>query len=126
MGGLNAADVSVAAIDAIEGNHAHPLGRLPQAIHDATAVVLGSRAFVFGGGTGETGTDAIRSVDAGGAVADGAAGAAEAAARSPCVSGRGIDSGSATGAAPSLTGRSSEPAGPCDTAAASGARISTF
>jgi len=69
MGGLNAADVSVAAIDAIERNRAHPLGRLPQAIHDATAVVLGSRAFVFGGGTGETGTDAIRSVDAGGAVA---------------------------------------------------------
>lgn len=62
MGGLDAADTSVTTIDVIERDRARPLGRLPQAIHDAPAVALGPKAYVFGGGTGETGTAAIRSV----------------------------------------------------------------
>ena len=69
MGGLDASDVSVSSIVALRGSQERTLGRLPQALHDAAAVTLGPRAYLFGGGTGETGTDSIVEIDSTGTAA---------------------------------------------------------
>src|SRR5438105_14352438 len=72
MGGLDSTDVSAASIVEVVGSQERTIGQLPQPIHDAAAVTLGGRAYVFGGGTGESGSDSITAVDsAGGAVPGG-------------------------------------------------------
>ncbi len=64
-GGLDAADVSVSSILTVDGSQARPIGRLPVALHDAPAVAIGSRVYLFGGGDGVSEHDAILEVDAG-------------------------------------------------------------
>jgi YVTN family beta-propeller protein len=51
-GGLDAADASTAAIDRLRHGRPQSLGRLPVALHDAPAVALAGRMYVFGGGDG--------------------------------------------------------------------------
>src|SRR5437667_459438 len=62
-GGLDAADASVSTITAVRGRRAQVVGNLPRPVHDAGGVALGHRAYVFGGGTGESGSDEIVAVD---------------------------------------------------------------
>jgi N-acetylneuraminic acid mutarotase len=50
IGGLSAADVSVAGIELTDGSSAHPAGALPAALHDATAASIGGQIYFFGGG----------------------------------------------------------------------------
>ena len=68
IGGLDSTDVSVATVLAVRGSNSSALGELPQPVHDAAGAALGRRAYVFGGGTGEVGTDTIVAVDATGQV----------------------------------------------------------
>ena len=51
-GGLDAADASSAAIERLRHGLARPLRRLPIALHDAPAVAIGGRMYLFGGGDG--------------------------------------------------------------------------
>jgi hypothetical protein len=51
LGGLDAADASVAGIVRVAPGRARADGTLPQAVHDAGAAELGGRVYMFGGGT---------------------------------------------------------------------------
>ena len=68
VGGLTAADTSSDAISVVGGGGGHLLGRLPAALHDATAVELGRSAYLFGGGDGTGQLDRILRIDASGRV----------------------------------------------------------
>ena len=52
LGGLNAADTSVADIRFVSSQGDRSRGSLPRVRHDAAAVSLGGAAYVFGGGNG--------------------------------------------------------------------------
>ncbi|MFN8110347.1 MAG: YncE family protein [Thermoleophilia bacterium] len=52
IGGLSAADTSIADIHVVHGARVGVIGRIPQAMHDAAAVMLGGTAYLFGGGDG--------------------------------------------------------------------------
>jgi Galactose oxidase, central domain len=55
IGGLSAADVSVAGIELTDGSTAHSAGALPAPLHDAAATSVGGQVYFFGGGdTGST------------------------------------------------------------------------
>jgi hypothetical protein len=51
LGGLDAADASVAGVVRVAPGRARMEATLPQAVHDAGAAALGGRVYVFGGGT---------------------------------------------------------------------------
>jgi DNA-binding beta-propeller fold protein YncE len=63
VGGLTPADVSSDAIVTATRAGSRRVGRIPRAIHDAAAVMLGRNAYVFGGGTGTAQLDTILMVD---------------------------------------------------------------
>ena len=67
VGGLTPADVSTSAISAVRTSGDRAVGRLPQALHDAAAVVLGGRVYLFGGGDGTAQHDEIQRVAPGSA-----------------------------------------------------------
>jgi DNA-binding beta-propeller fold protein YncE len=70
-GGLTPADTSSDAVATDSGSRERLLGRLPGAQHDAAAVALGDRVYVFGGGNGAAQLDHVLRVDpASGAVRD--------------------------------------------------------
>jgi DNA-binding beta-propeller fold protein YncE len=70
-GGLTPADTSTDAVAADSGARERLLSRLPDAQHDAAAVTLGGRVYVFGGGNGTAQLDHVLRVDpASGAVHD--------------------------------------------------------
>lgn len=50
LGGLTASDTSTDAISTVVGGMQRAAGRLPSPRHDAAAVTLGGRVYVFGGG----------------------------------------------------------------------------
>jgi YVTN family beta-propeller protein len=52
LGGLSASDQSMNEAVVVRRGASRDLGHLPQSLHDAPGVRLGSRLFVFGGGTG--------------------------------------------------------------------------
>jgi DNA-binding beta-propeller fold protein YncE len=65
MGGLNAADVSVADVLSVSSaGHARASGRLPAAIHDAAAATIGGTTYLFGGGDRGMTSDKIVAVGA--------------------------------------------------------------
>jgi DNA-binding beta-propeller fold protein YncE len=66
LGGLNAADTSVAEIRFVSRRRDTVRGSLPGVRHDAAAVSLGGSAYVFGGGNGPSQLDEIVRVAAGG------------------------------------------------------------
>jgi len=66
-GGLDAADQSVADVVRAAPAPARRVGALPQAFHDAGGAALGSRMYLFGGGTASGPIDAITAVDSAGA-----------------------------------------------------------
>jgi hypothetical protein len=59
LGGLDAADASVASVLRVAPGRARAIDALPQALHDAGAATLGGRVYVFGGGTPAGPTDQI-------------------------------------------------------------------
>ena len=59
LGGLNAADTSVAEIRFVSARGDTARGSLPGVRHDAAAVSLGGAAYVFGGGNGPSQLDEI-------------------------------------------------------------------
>jgi Kelch motif len=59
LGGLNAADASVASMILIDPTGARPAGRLPQALHDAAAVRIDGQVYFFGGGNAGSTSAAI-------------------------------------------------------------------
>ncbi|HSS80420.1 MAG TPA: hypothetical protein VLK24_04395 [Gaiellaceae bacterium] len=63
LGGLNAADTSVADIRFVSRRRDTVRGSLPGVRHDAAAVSLGGSAYVFGGGNGPSQLDEIVKVD---------------------------------------------------------------
>ena len=65
LGGLDAADASVANVTRVEPAPARAAGTLPQAVHDAGAAALGGRVYVLGGGTAGGAVDAIVQVGRG-------------------------------------------------------------
>jgi DNA-binding beta-propeller fold protein YncE len=70
-GGLTPADVSTDAVAADSGSRERLLSRLPGAQHDAAAVTLRGKVYVFGGGNGAAQLDHVLRVDpASGAVHD--------------------------------------------------------
>ena len=70
-GGLTPADSSTDAVAADSGSHERMLARLPGAQHDAAAVTIGGKIYVFGGGNGTAQLDHVLRVDpVGGAVQD--------------------------------------------------------
>ena len=65
IGGLNAADASVADVLSVtRSGHASASGRLPAAVHDAAAVTLGGTTYLFGGGDQGATSDRIVAVGA--------------------------------------------------------------
>jgi DNA-binding beta-propeller fold protein YncE len=66
LGGLNAADSSVAEIRAVSRRRNSMSGSLPGVRHDAAAVSIGGSAYVFGGGNGPSQLDEIVKVGPGG------------------------------------------------------------
>jgi DNA-binding beta-propeller fold protein YncE len=70
MGGLNAADASVAQVLSVtRGGHTTPSGQLPAAVHDAAAATVGTTTYLFGGGDLGATTDRIVAVGAGDRIA---------------------------------------------------------
>jgi N-acetylneuraminic acid mutarotase len=67
MGGLDAADASVASIIRVDARGARQVGALPAARHDAAAATIGRDVYVAGGGDAGTASAAILRVHAGGA-----------------------------------------------------------
>jgi hypothetical protein len=65
LGGLDAADTSVASVVRVAPGRPHGIGSLPQAVHDAGAATLGRHVYVLGGGTAAGPTDAIVEVGKG-------------------------------------------------------------
>ena len=65
LGGLDAADTSVASVTRVLPAPARDAGTLPQAVHDAGAAALGGRVYVFGGGSAAGPLDAIVQVGRG-------------------------------------------------------------
>lgn len=65
LGGLDAADTSVASVTRVQPAPARADGTLPQAVHDAGAAALGGRVYVFGGGTAAGALDSIVQVGRG-------------------------------------------------------------
>src|SRR5438067_3153287 len=63
LGGLTASDTSTDQVQIVSGKSDAARGRLPQALHDAAAVQLGSAAYLFGGGNGTAQLDSILRVD---------------------------------------------------------------
>jgi D-alanyl-D-alanine carboxypeptidase/D-alanyl-D-alanine-endopeptidase (penicillin-binding protein 4) len=63
-GGLDAADASTSSVRLIQPAAAtvSSVGSVPQAFHDGAAALIGSKMFVFGGGTTE-GTDVVQAFD---------------------------------------------------------------
>ncbi len=59
LGGLDAADASVANVTRVEPAPARAAGTLPQAVHDAGAAALGGRVYLLGGGTAAGARDTI-------------------------------------------------------------------
>ena len=66
LGGLNAADTSVADVRFVSLHRDATRGSLPGVRHDAAAVSLGGSAYVFGGGNGPSQLDEIVKVAASG------------------------------------------------------------
>jgi DNA-binding beta-propeller fold protein YncE len=65
MGGLDAADASVADVLTVtRAGHARAAGRLPVAVHDAGAATLGRTTYLFGGGDLGSTSDQIVAVGA--------------------------------------------------------------
>jgi DNA-binding beta-propeller fold protein YncE len=65
MGGLNAADASVAAVLSVSrGGQTRSAGQLPAAVHDAAAATIGTTTYLFGGG--DLGSTSDRIVAVGG------------------------------------------------------------
>jgi YVTN family beta-propeller protein len=63
IGGLDAADASVASIVHVDGHRqATQVGALPSAWHDAAAASLGGRVYFFGGGNAGSTSDAVLDV----------------------------------------------------------------
>ena len=62
-GGLTPADSSTAAVVAHSGSRARLLNHLPGAQHDAAAVAIGRKIYVFGGGNGAAQLDHVLRVD---------------------------------------------------------------
>jgi DNA-binding beta-propeller fold protein YncE len=70
LGGLNAADASVADVLAVSrGGQATPVGRLPAAVHDAAAATIGGSTYLFGGGDQGTTSDRIVAIGSAAATA---------------------------------------------------------
>jgi DNA-binding beta-propeller fold protein YncE len=67
LGGLNAADTSIADVRFVSRRRDAVRGSLPGVRHDAAAVSLGGSAYVFGGGNGPSQLDEIVKVGPGGA-----------------------------------------------------------
>jgi hypothetical protein len=65
LGGLDAADTSVASVTRVLPAPARGAGTLPQAVHDAGAAALAGRVYVFGGGTAAGPLDTIVQVGRG-------------------------------------------------------------
>ena len=65
LGGLDAADTSVASVTRVLPAPARGAGTLPQPAHDAGAAALGGRVYVFGGGTASGPLDAVVQVGRG-------------------------------------------------------------
>ena len=66
VGGLDAADRSVADVVRVAPGSPRRVGALPTAVHDVGATTLGSSLYVFGGGSASGPTAAITQVAAGG------------------------------------------------------------
>src|SRR3954471_11023963 len=58
-GGLRAPDVSVPAVVRLRPGRPARAARLPVAVHDAAAAIVGGKAYVFGGGTSSGSSAAI-------------------------------------------------------------------
>ncbi|HEX3434065.1 MAG TPA: kelch repeat-containing protein [Solirubrobacteraceae bacterium] len=67
VGGLDAADASVASIVLIGGSGTRIIGQLPLALHDIGATEIEGQAFTFGGGEPGGASDAIFRIGASGA-----------------------------------------------------------
>lgn len=67
VGGLDAADSSVASIVLIDGSGTRVIGQLPFALHDIGAAEIEGQAFTFGGGEPGGASDAIFRIGAAGA-----------------------------------------------------------
>ena len=65
VGGLDAADASVASVVAVAPGAPRTIGVLPHAVHDVGATALGRRLLVFGGGTATGPTDTITALKPG-------------------------------------------------------------
>jgi DNA-binding beta-propeller fold protein YncE len=63
LGGLTAGDVSTAQVVASRGPTSAVIGALPSVRHDTSAVALGRKVYVFGGGNGISQLDDIVAVD---------------------------------------------------------------
>ncbi|MEA2130221.1 MAG: hypothetical protein QOJ85_3112, partial [Solirubrobacteraceae bacterium] len=59
IGGLNAADGSVADIVQVDGSRTRMVGRLPVALHDAAAATAAGRTLFIGGGNAGAGSDQV-------------------------------------------------------------------
>ena len=63
LGGLTAADTSADSVLTAGGGHTRRIGTIPTGIHDSAAVLIGSRVYLFGGGTATQQLDTIFSLD---------------------------------------------------------------
>lgn len=63
VGGLTAADTSANAVLTAGAGRTRQIGTIPIGTHDSTAVLIGSRAYLFGGGTATGQLDTIYSID---------------------------------------------------------------
>ncbi|HVH50646.1 MAG TPA: YncE family protein [Gaiellaceae bacterium] len=63
VGGLTAADTSATAVLTAGAGRTRRIGTIPTGIHDSAAVLIGSRVYLFGGGTATGQLDTILSID---------------------------------------------------------------
>jgi DNA-binding beta-propeller fold protein YncE len=68
LGGLSAADASIAEVRFVSAHGSTPRGALPTVRHDAAAVGIDGATYIFGGGDGSSQLDQILRVTHGGAV----------------------------------------------------------
>ncbi|HET8893802.1 MAG TPA: YncE family protein [Gaiellaceae bacterium] len=63
VGGLTAADTSASSVLTAGAGPTRQIGTIPTGVHDSAAVLIGSRVYLFGGGTATGQLDTILSID---------------------------------------------------------------